>query len=133
MLFRYFFLTLFVPFQLNAQALITPYERDSSQTATYEEVNDFYRALAAKYSRLKSFPQFGARFFSIGKSDGGLDIHVFALNAPRKPSLPRPVLLINNAIHPGEPEGVDASMMLMRDILPSASILRMAESLSRPG
>jgi hypothetical protein len=117
MLFRYCFLALFVPSFLNAQALITPYEQDSTQTATYEQVNDFYRALAVKYSRLKSFPQFGARFFSIGKSDGGLDINVFALNAPRKSMLPRPVLLINNAIHPGEPEGVDASMMLMRDIL----------------
>ncbi len=115
--FRYFLLALFVPFQLRAQALTTPYEQDSTQTATYEQVNDFYRVLAVKYTRLKSFPQLGARFFSIGTSDGGLDINVFALNAPRKSLLPRPVLLINNAIHPGEPEGVDASMMLMRDIL----------------
>jgi len=27
------------------------------------------------------------------------------------------VLLINNGIHPGEPEGIDASMMLARDLL----------------
>jgi hypothetical protein len=27
------------------------------------------------------------------------------------------VLLINNGIHPGEPEGIDASMMLVRDLL----------------
>src|SRR5690606_23502574 len=27
------------------------------------------------------------------------------------------ILLINNGIHPGEPEGIDASMMLVRDIL----------------
>src|SRR5438045_9785973 len=26
------------------------------------------------------------------------------------------VLLINNGIHPGEPDGVDASMMFMRDL-----------------
>jgi hypothetical protein len=27
------------------------------------------------------------------------------------------VLLINNGIHPGEPESIDASMMLVRDLL----------------
>ena len=27
------------------------------------------------------------------------------------------VILINNGIHPGEPDGIDASMMLVRDIV----------------
>src|SRR5690606_21267390 len=27
-----------------------------------------------------------------------------------------PVILINNGIHPGEPDGIDATMMLMRDL-----------------
>ena len=111
-------LGLFLPLQAFAQSLITPFEQDSGHTATYEEVNHFYRSLAERNKRLKELKHLGARFFSIGKSDGGLDINVFALNAWRgKTPVPHPVLLINNAIHPGEPEGVDASMMLMRDIL----------------
>lgn len=32
------------------------------------------------------------------------------------------ILLINNGIHPGEPEGIDASMMLARDLLENKSL-----------
>ncbi|MBU6324253.1 MAG: hypothetical protein KJS92_02100 [Bacteroidetes bacterium] len=117
--FRNFLLGLLIPLPLSAQSLLTHFERDSGHTATYSEVNDFYRELAARHAKLKRYKQLGARYFSIGKSDGGLDINVFTLNASRAkaPIYRKPVLLINNAIHPGEPEGVDASMMLMRDIL----------------
>jgi hypothetical protein len=118
---KFLFLGLLIPFALSAQSLLTHFERDSGHTATYWEVNDFYRELASRNSKLKYYKHLGARYFSIGKSDGGMDINVFALNEWRgkgKAALfKKPVLLINNAIHPGEPEGVDASMMLMRDIL----------------
>jgi len=113
-----FLALLMVQQSLVAQSLLTPFERDSLQSATVAECNHFYHTLAAKYPRLRVDKKLGPRFTSIGKSDAGFDIMAFGLNedlgkAPSK----RKTILINNAIHPGEPEGVDASMMLARDIL----------------
>ena len=117
---RHFFLLLgcLLPGFNFAQSFTTPFERDSAQTATYEQVNEFYRALAQKHRKLSKVSGSGAIYFSIGLSDDGSDIFVFSPNHPNNEKSPkRPAILINNAIHPGEPEGVDASMMLMRDLL----------------
>ncbi len=94
-----------------ASAQLTPFEKDSTRTASYAETNQFYQALAKKYAAK------GVKYQSIGKSDGGLDI--YCLSVVSKAG--NPAVLINNAIHPGEPEGVDASMMLMREILSDPS------------
>jgi murein tripeptide amidase MpaA len=37
----------------------------------------------------------------------------------------RRVLFIQNGIHPGEPEGIDASMMLARDLLQQKSLQKL--------
>lgn len=57
-----------------------------------------------------------------GMTDAGLPLHTITLSKNgltlaevNKSS--KTILLINNAIHPGEPDGVDASMLLYRDIL----------------
>jgi hypothetical protein len=59
-----------------------------------------------------------------GMTDAGIPLHTIvlskngiALSQIKKSG--KTILLINNAIHPGEPDGVDASMMLFRDILSS--------------
>jgi hypothetical protein len=58
-----------------------------------------------------------------GSTDSGHPLHVAVLNtagvfepeAIRKSG--KRILLINNGIHPGEPEGIDATIMLLRDYL----------------
>lgn len=91
------------------------FEVDSNKTATYDETIAFYRNLSAIYDE--------ARFIEAGSTDVGKPLHllilskdgVFTPEEARKAG--KQILLINNGIHPGEPEGIDASMMLVRDIL----------------
>jgi hypothetical protein len=107
--------------QAEAQ-LKTVFETDSNQTASYEACNAYYRNLCSQFRRIPDLPGMTPLYFSIGKSDGLRDIMVLQLNSPlaRRADL-RPSVIINNAIHAGEPEGVDASMALARDILSNAS------------
>ena len=95
--------------------LITPYERGNlNQTTTWAECIAWYQALASRYPGV-------LRFEVVGTSDAGLPIHagvvsrdgVFEHDAIRAAG--RPVFFNNNGIHPGEPEGIDACMALVRD------------------
>lgn len=99
----------------SADALRLSFERDSNETATYQEAIRFYEALAAAHPQL--------RLSTHGSTDSGYPLHlaVLATQGAWQPEIAREqgklVLLINNAIHPGEPCGVDASMLLLRDFL----------------
>jgi Zinc carboxypeptidase len=97
-------------------AWATPFEQgNGNQTATWAEAVDFHQRLAA------AFPQW-LRFEPIGQSDGGLPIHggVFSVDGVFDPArvkaAGRTVFFNNNGIHPGEPEGVDACMALLRGL-----------------
>ena len=108
--------TLFL-LSFTAFAQQTPFERsDKKETATYQEAINFYNTLAKNYPKQ-------ARLLSYGSTDFGKPLHLLVLS---KTGLFDPiaikkndkrVLLINNGIHPGEPEGIDASMLLARDLL----------------
>ena len=106
---------LFIPFYMTGQALLAPFEKDNNTTATYFEAIDFYKKLAAQHPQLQ--------LTEWGITDSGYPLHVAVLSknktfdAAEIKRQGKAVLLINNAIHPGEPEGVDATMMLVRDYL----------------
>ncbi|WP_231491189.1 M14 family zinc carboxypeptidase [Pedobacter sp. Leaf170] len=94
----------------------TPYESSGKkETTTYKAAITYYRALAKKY------PQ--AKLQTYGTTDFGLPLHLLILSKDKIfdpisiKKVNKRVLLINNGIHPGEPEGIDASMMLARDLL----------------
>ncbi|PYF75891.1 M14 family metallopeptidase [Pedobacter nutrimenti] len=94
----------------------TPFEiSGGQQTATYPEVIRYYHDLAAHY------PQ--AKLITYGKTDFGEPLHLLVLSKDKEfnPQTLRQqhkrIFLINNGIHPGEPEGIDACMMLSRDLL----------------
>ena len=94
----------------------TPYELgNKNQTATYNEAISFYKKLAASSAQ--------AKLLSYGNTDFGKPLHLLVLSKDKifdpvqiRKSNKR-ILLINNGIHPGEPEGIDASMMFARDLL----------------
>ncbi|MEJ7661324.1 MAG: M14 family metallopeptidase [Hymenobacter sp.] len=96
----------------------TPFERDPQHntTATYAECMAFYKALAAAYPAT-------VRLRESGPTDSGEHLTEVVLSADGtfEPAASRAqgrlILLIQNGIHPGEPEGIDASMMLARDLL----------------
>ena len=94
-----------------AQAdLETVFEKgNGNQSATYQETIAFYKMLAGR------FPTVTIR--QMGLTDSGEPLHLvlFDPSSSFKPD-GRAVILVNNGIHAGEPDGIDASMMLVRDL-----------------
>ncbi len=90
-----------------------PHEVDRSVTATFEETVAFYKALDSHpliQVKFRGMTDIGKRLQEVVISkDGDFD----ALSIRKKG---KRILLINNAIHPGEPCGVDASMLFVRDL-----------------
>ncbi|GAB3203777.1 hypothetical protein ABID22_002022 [Pontibacter aydingkolensis] len=96
--------------------LKTPYEKgNGNQTATYDEAIDWYRSLDKVYDEVKMVPY--------GYTDSGRLLHLVIVSTDKDfdpasvKQKNKRVLLIQNGIHPGEPEGIDATMMLARDYL----------------
>lgn len=97
---------------------LTPYERDTNQTATYPQIISWYQQLDQQYDQ--------AKLIEVGKTDIGKPLHLFLMAADKQFAArpDRVTLLINNGIHPGEPEGIDACMMLARDLLKANKLPR---------
>src|SRR5690606_36599873 len=91
------------------------FEIDSNTTATYDQVISFYKDIASSYE--------AAHLMEMGATDIGKPLHLLVLSKDRlfdpvaARNVGKQILLINNGIHPGEPEEIDASMMLVRDLL----------------
>ncbi|HEY0065327.1 MAG TPA: M14 family zinc carboxypeptidase [Telluria sp.] len=97
------------------QELRTPYEQgNKNQTTTLADCIAWYQDLARRYPNVLHFDM-------VGTSDAGLPIHAGVITADgvfdraQLKREGRPVFFNNNGIHPGEPEGVDACMALVRD------------------
>ena len=109
-----------------AAAWRTPFENDpaGNTTATYAECIAYYQKLAAAYPGQMKMAE-------AGPTDSGQPLHEVVLSADgdadpastRRKN--RRILFIQNGIHPGEPEGIDASMMLARDLLQRQSLLKL--------
>lgn len=90
-------------------------EENRNKTPTYEEGIAFWQAMA-DYHREVSI-------FEFGMTDAGLPLHVVVIANEAYETLEaacgttRNKLFINNAIHPGEPDGVDASMLLAHQLM----------------
>ena len=84
------------------------------ETATYEQCITYYKNLA------KVHPEISIQ--SIGETDSGKPLHIVTLNPDatfdfQEIRQNKRILLINNGIHPGESDGIDATMLLFRDIV----------------
>lgn len=100
---------------LHAQNFITPFEKSNGkETTTYAQCITYYKALQLKYPSIiiKTF----------GQTDAGYPLHLILFGNgksqdPKQWHLQhKAIVLVNNGIHPGEPDGIDASMMLLRDL-----------------
>lgn len=90
-----------------AQDFKTPFEKgNGNQTTTYEEMVKYYENLDQNFESIT--------VQNFGKDDNGEPIKVVVFDDSKNKNTP--VILINNGIHPGEPDGIDATMMLMRDL-----------------
>ena len=85
------------------------------ETPVYSDVIQYFRTLANDFEEVK--------IVEMGITDSGMPLHVVLFDReqifdPKKwHEANRLVIFINNGIHPGEPDGIDASMMFLRDIL----------------
>lgn len=111
-----YFVLCFLFFAIKGQAQKTPFELSGKkETTTYTAAITYYQNL------VKGCPE--AKLLSYGSTDFGKPLHLLILSkdkvfdpiAIHKSN--KRILLINNGIHPGEPEGIDASMMLARDLI----------------
>lgn len=100
---------------------ITQFETSGgTQTPEYKEVIVYYKDLANTYDEIS--------LFEMNKTDSGKPLHLVVFNADGKTELSdfsntaKNKLLVNNGIHPGESDGIDASMMLLRDIVQNDSL-----------
>lgn len=95
-------------------AQLTRFEKSGGlESAPYTEAIDWYRQLAKKSKQIK--------IMTMGPTDAGYPLHLVLLSAdgsfePRQwKKQKKAIYFILNGIHPGEPDGIDASMMLARD------------------
>lgn len=92
----------------------TVFERSQgTQTASYQETISFFGELS------KTYPIINMQ--QMGETDSGKPLHCVTLNPDGFFNYDtirneKRIILINNGIHPGEPDGIDATMMLFRDI-----------------
>lgn len=94
--------------------LKTTFEKSNGkETATYEETIRYYHALAANSPYVKITEQ--------GLTDSGEPLQLVVLDVAQQFDFDnahesgKTIILINNGIHPGEPDGIEASKMLIRD------------------
>lgn len=101
---------------LSAQNITTVFEKsNSTQTPTYHEIIDWWKKLDVQSGKVK--------MLTMGMSDAGYPLHLVVVanngdyNFDNIRKNNKRVILVNNGIHPGEPDGIDASMLLARDIV----------------
>ena len=105
---------LFLGLKAVSQSIITPFEKwNGKRTASYFECIRYYEMLD------KQFQSISIKLFNT--TDAGYPLHLVLFSADNnfditKWQKDKIVILINNGIHPGEPDGIDASMILLRDL-----------------
>ncbi len=99
-----------------AQTFTTKFEKSKgTQTPTYFEIVDWWKKLDEKSGKVK--------MLTMGMTDAGYPLHLIVVanngdyNFDNIRKKNKTVILINNGIHPGEPDGIDASILLARDIV----------------
>jgi len=93
---------------------LTAYEKgNGNQTATYQETIDYFKLLDKGFESIK--------MIEMGPTDSSEPLRIVIFNPDKNFDFTeirktKAILLLNNGIHPGEPDGIDATMMLYRDL-----------------
>ncbi len=111
-----FIISLLIFISASAQPLTTKFEKSNgTQTPTYYEIIDWWKKLDDASGKVK--------MLTMGMTDAGYPLHLIVVsnngdyNFQSIKKKDKRIILINNGIHPGEPDGIDASMLLVRDIV----------------
>lgn len=116
------FIGISIHFSTFSQTITTLFEQSgSTQTPTYPEIIKWWQQLDARSRKVQLLTK--------GMTDAGFPLHLiivsnngdYNINNIHKNN--KRIILINNGIHPGEPDGIDASMLLVRDIVTNKYII----------
>lgn len=109
--------------QITGNDFTTVFEKSNgTETSTYRETIAFYQELAVTYPEIS--------MLEMGETDSGFPLHLVIFSASKEFDFnkihgnKKNIILINNAIHPGESDGVDASMMLLRNLVQDKNQLK---------
>ena len=109
------YLSIFILYTETTLAQLTPFEKgNKNESATYDEIINWYQMLDAKSNLISVSAK--------GTTDAEKPLHLVLISSdktfnPKSWHLNNKIIiLINNGIHAGETDGIDASMMLTRDI-----------------
>jgi hypothetical protein len=98
------------------QTISTRFEQTKgTQSPTYFEIVDWWQKIDAQSDFVK--------MLTMGMTDAGYPLHLVIVSGDKDFNIPslrkknKTIILINNGIHPGEPDGIDACMLLVRDIV----------------
>ncbi|SFU62565.1 Zinc carboxypeptidase [Pustulibacterium marinum] len=120
---KYFFIPLVAllffacesPLTSKKDSFVTVFETsEGKETPTYPEVIEFYKELANSYSSVS--------LQTMGPTDSGYPLHMVVYNPNGDFNFVnlreegKRILMINNGIHPGESDGIDATMLLIRNL-----------------
>ncbi|HEX4875067.1 MAG TPA: M14 family metallopeptidase [Chitinophagaceae bacterium] len=116
---RFFWITLVALFGTETFAqnkITTKFElSNGTQTPAYFEIIDWWKSLDEKSGKVK--------MLTMGMTDAGYPLHLVVVanngdyNFKNIRKNNKRIIFINNGIHPGEPDGIDASMLMVRDIV----------------
>ena len=101
---------------LFSQNINTLFEKSNgTQTPDYFEIINWWQKLDAQSGKVK--------MLTMGMTDAGYPLHLVVVanngdyNFDNIRKNNKRIIFINNGIHPGEPDGIDASMLMARDIV----------------
>ena len=109
-------IVLVISYHSFSQSIPTRFELSKGkESPTYPQIIEWWKSLDDKFPQVKMQP--------MGASDAGFPLHFitvsndndFDFGSLRRKN--RRIIMINNGIHPGEPDGIDATMLLVRDIV----------------
>src|SRR4030095_8414206 len=109
-------LFLFLVHLLFSQTITTKFEQSGgTQSPPYHEIIDWWKKLDQRSPKVK--------MLTMGMTDAGFPLNLVVVSndgdynfeSIRKEN--KRIILINNGIHPGGTDGIDASMLLVRDIV----------------
>ncbi len=114
---RKFLFSLFIiSYTASAQTITTRFEQSNgTESPTYFEIIDWWKKLDERSGKVK--------MLTMGMTDAGFPLHLVVVsnngdhNFQNIRKNNKRIILINNGIHPGEPDGIDASMLMVRDIV----------------
>lgn len=112
---KFLLLFLLIAGAAEAQNISTRFEQSKgTQSPPYEEIIDWWKKMDAASPYIKMVEK--------GMTDAGFPLHLVLISSDKDFDIAsikrkkKAIILINNGIHPGEPDGIDASMLLARNI-----------------